>query len=59
MNILLTDASVFVKWLNQNKEQNLDNADKILQEVKTGQTEIVVPELIEYEHGNVLKTLIN
>ena len=54
MNILVTDTSVFVKWLNQDNEQNLDKADKILQEVKSGQVEIVVPELIKYEIGNVL-----
>ncbi len=54
MNTLVTDTSVFVKWLNQNNEQNLDSVDKILQEVKAGQTEIVVPELIKYEVGNVL-----
>ncbi len=54
MNTLVTDTSVFVKWLNQDNEQNLDKVDKILQQVRTGQTEIVVPELIKYELGNVL-----
>lgn len=54
MKTLVTDTSVFVKWLNQVNEQNLDNADKILQEVKSGQAEIIVPELIKYEIGNVL-----
>ncbi len=54
MNTLVIDTSVFVKWLNQDKEQNLENADKILQEVKTGETEIIVPELVKYELGNVL-----
>ena len=54
MNTLVVDTSVFIKWLNQNNEQNLDNADKILNEVKTGQVEIIVPELMKYEIGNVL-----
>ena len=54
MNTLVTDTSVFIKWLNQNNEQDLENADKILQDVKTGQAEIVVPELVKYEIGNVL-----
>ena len=54
MNTLVTDTSVFIKWLNKNNEQNLDKADKILQEVKAGQSEILVPELIKYEIGNVL-----
>ncbi|OGH12066.1 MAG: hypothetical protein A2857_00940 [Candidatus Levybacteria bacterium RIFCSPHIGHO2_01_FULL_36_15] len=54
MNTLVIDTSVFIKWLNKNNEQSLDKADKILQEVKAGQSEILVPELIKYEIGNVL-----
>lgn len=54
MNTLVTDTSVFVKWLNQDNEQHLENADKILEEVKTGSIEIIVPELVKYELGNVL-----
>lgn len=54
MNTLVTDTSVFVKWLNQDNEQDLDKADKILHEVESGQVEIVLPELIKYELGNVL-----
>ncbi len=54
MNTFVTDTSVFIKWLNQSNEQDLENADKILQDVKTGQAEIVVPELVKYEIGNVL-----
>ncbi len=54
MKTLVVDTSVFIKWLNKNNEQALDSADKILQDVKTGQAELVVPELIKYEIGNVL-----
>lgn len=54
MNTLVIDTSVFVKWLNQNREENLDFADKILQDVKSGQVELIAPELIKYEIGNVL-----
>ncbi|MBI2596616.1 type II toxin-antitoxin system VapC family toxin [Candidatus Daviesbacteria bacterium] len=54
MNTLVIDTSVFVKWLSQNNEQDLENADKILQDVKNGQAELIVPELIKYEVGNVL-----
>ena len=54
MKTLVIDTSVFIKWLNQNNEQNLEAADKILQDVKAGQVELVAPELIKYEIGNVL-----
>lgn len=54
MNTLVIDTSVFIKWLNQNNEKDLNNADKILQDVKSGQVELLAPELIKYEIGNVL-----
>lgn len=54
MKTVVTDTSVFIKWLNQDNEQNIEKADKILQEVKAGKTQIFVPELIKYELGNVL-----
>ena len=54
MNTLVIDTSVFIKWLNKENEQDLDSADKILLDVKSGKTELVVPELIKYEIGNVL-----
>lgn len=54
MNTLVTDTSVFIKWLNQDNEQNLEDADKILEDVRAGQAAIIVPELIKYELGNVL-----
>lgn len=54
MKTLVIDTSVFIKWLNQDNEQDLDRADKILQDVKAGHVELVAPELIKYEIGNVL-----
>ena len=54
MKTVVTDTSVFIKWLNNDNEQSLENADKILQEVKNGQTQILVPELLKYELGNEL-----
>lgn len=56
MNILVVDTSVIVKWLNQTKEQNLEQADKILQDVRRGEIELIAPELAKYEVGNVLIT---
>lgn len=54
MNTLVIDTSVLIKWLNQNREENLESADKILQDVKSGQVELIAPELVKYEMGNVL-----
>ncbi len=54
MKTLIIDTSVFIKWLNQDNEQDLNNADKILQDVKNGQVELMAPELVKYEIGNVL-----
>ncbi|MDP2720163.1 MAG: type II toxin-antitoxin system VapC family toxin [Dehalococcoidia bacterium] len=54
MNTLIIDTSVFVKWLNQTKEGNLESADKILRDVRSGQVELIAPELVKYEIGNVL-----
>ncbi len=54
MNTLVIDTSVFVKWINKNREENLEIADKILQDVKAGQIELIAPELVKYEVGNVL-----
>lgn len=56
MNILVVDSSVIVKWLNQTKEQNLEQADKILQDARRGEIELIAPELAKYEVGNVLIT---
>ncbi|MEX2028420.1 MAG: type II toxin-antitoxin system VapC family toxin [Candidatus Curtissbacteria bacterium] len=54
MNALVIDTSVFVKWLNQDNEGDLDKADRVLEDVKSGKVELVAPELIKYEIGNVL-----
>lgn len=56
MKTLIVDSSVIVKWLNQTKEQNLEQADKILNEAKEGRVELIAPELAKYEVGNVLIT---
>src|SRR3989338_5679398 len=56
MNTLVVDSSIIVKWLNQTKEQNLRQADKILQDARRGEIELIAPELAKYEVGNVLIT---
>ncbi len=56
MKTLIVDSSVIVKWLNQTKEQNLEQADKIIKEARNGKVELLSPELAKYEVGNVLRT---
>lgn len=51
---LVLDTSVIVKWLNRVSEQNLDNADKIMEDALSGKVELVAPELSKYEVGNVM-----
>jgi len=54
MKTLVIDSSVIVKWLNDNNEKNIEEADIILAEAIAGQVEIFAPELAKYEIGNVL-----
>lgn len=51
---LIIDTSVAVKWLNRDNEKNIDQADKILKKAKDERIELLAPELIKYEIGNVL-----
>lgn len=54
MNPLVIDTSVIVKWLNKNKEENIDKADLIMEFALRGKVELIAPELSKYEYGNVL-----
>jgi len=54
MKFLIIDTSVAVKWLNQDNEENIEKADKILQDAKEGKVELIAPELLKYEVGNAL-----
>lgn len=56
MKTLVVDSSVIVKWLNKTKEQNIEQADKILNQAREGDAELFAPELAKYEVGNVLMT---
>jgi len=53
-DVLVVDTSVIVKWLNQDNEGNIKQADKIMKDVEAGRVSIVAPELARYEVGNVL-----
>lgn len=54
MRKAVIDSSVIVKWLNQQNEKHLTQAESLLNAVKTQQLELLVPELAKYEIGNAL-----
>lgn len=54
MKSLVLDSSVITKWLNDEEEKDLEQADKILTNALEGQVELLSPELAKYEIGNVL-----
>ena len=51
---VVVDSSVIVKWVNRENEQDLDEADSLLNDVLVGRVELIAPELAKYEVGNVL-----
>jgi len=51
---IVVDSSVIVKWLNQDKEDNLDKADSLLADSQAGKIMLLAPALTKYEVGNVL-----
>src|SRR3990172_10963883 len=51
---VVVDTSVMVKWLNQIREQNLEQANRILAQALDDKVELIAPELAKYEIGNVL-----
>lgn len=54
MKTLVVDSSVIVKWLNKDGEKHTENADRILDDVRSGTVELIAPEFAKYEVGNVL-----
>ncbi len=54
MTFLVIDTSVAIKWLNRDNEENIDKANRILENVRDGQIELLAPELLKYEVGNAL-----
>lgn len=54
MRTIVVDSSVFTKWLNQKDEIGLDKANLILEDTRDGKVELLAPELLKYEIGNVL-----
>lgn len=54
MKKLVVDSSVIVKWLHQEEERYLKQADKIIEDVENGNAILLAPELAKYEVGNAL-----
>lgn len=54
MKRIVVDSSVVIKFLNQHHEENIKQADKLLDEVLGGEAELLAPELLRYEIGNLL-----
>lgn len=53
-NVLVVDSSVAVKWLNNQDEKFVIQADKILKDVQEEKACIMMPELAKYEIANAL-----
>lgn len=51
---VVVDSSVIVKWLNQDNEQYIKNADTLLGDWESGKIAIFAPELAKYEVANAL-----
>lgn len=54
MKKLVIDSSVIVKWLHQEDELYLDQADRIIKDAQSGKITLLAPELAKYEVGNAL-----
>jgi predicted nucleic acid-binding protein len=53
MKKIVIDSSVVIKWLNSNREDDLEKADKLLSDVRSGKVELLAPEVMKYEVGKV------
>ena len=53
---VVIDSSVVVKWLSKQDENHIDQANKVLEDVKGGQIVLYAPELAKYEVANALLT---
>lgn len=51
---VVIDTSVIIKWLSSDKEENLDEANKLLNDALDDKIELLAPELSKYEVGNSL-----
>lgn len=54
MTKIVLDTSVIFKWLNVQNENLIDEAEKILDQLRKGRIKVYLPELSKYEVGNAL-----
>lgn len=54
MSQYVVDTSVVVKWLNTDKENDIEFANTLLEDALNGKIELLAPELVKYEVANVL-----
>ena len=54
MTTFVIDSSILVKWLNQENEEDITQADRLLEDTKNGLINLIAPEIAKYEAGNVL-----
>ena len=53
---VVIDSSVIVKWLSEQDENYVVQANRVLDDVKEGQITLYAPELAKYETANALLT---
>lgn len=51
---LIIDSSVIVKWLNEENEDHINEADQILKDCQNGEITLYTPEISKYEVANAL-----
>lgn len=54
MSSYVVDTSIVVKWLNTERENDIELANRLLEDALNGKIELVAPELVKYEVANVL-----
>ncbi len=54
MKKIVVDSSVMVKWLHQEDEGYLEQADRIIKDAQKDRIVVLAPELSKYEVGNAL-----
>lgn len=51
---IVVDSSVIAKWVNTQREENISQANKILDDAKAQKVELFTSEVAKYEVGNAL-----